>query len=105
MALDESALSELLVALRARDGGVDLVRELAEWLAQALIEAEAAERIGAGRYERNDERVTHRNGHRSRRLTTKAGDLHLEIPKLRQGSYFPSILEPRRRIIRRCARS
>lgn len=98
MALDESALSELLVALRARDGGVDLVRELAEWLAQALIEAEAAQQIGAGRYERNDERVTHRNGHRSRLLTTKAGDLHLEIPKLRQGSYFPSILEPRRRI-------
>ena len=98
MALDESALSELLVALRARDGGVDLVRELAEWLAQALIETEAAQRIGAGRYERNDERVTHRNGHRSRLLTTKAGDLHLEIPKLRQGSYFPSILEPRRRI-------
>ena len=98
MALDESALSELLVALRARDGGVDLVRELAEWLAQALIEAEAAQRIGAGLYERSDDRVTHRNGHRSRLLTTKAGDLHLEIPKLRQGSYFPSILEPRRRI-------
>ena len=41
MALDESALSELLVALADRDRGVDLVRELAEWLAQRLIEAEA----------------------------------------------------------------
>ena len=48
MALDESALSELLVALRDRDGGVDLVRELAQWLAQELIEAEATEAIGAG---------------------------------------------------------
>ena len=44
MALDESALSELVVALRTRDGGVDLVRELAQWLAQELIEAEATAR-------------------------------------------------------------
>ena len=98
MALAESALSELLDALRAREGGVDLVRELARWLAQELIEAEAVERIGARRYERSDERVTERNGHRPRTLTTKAGDLELAISKLRQGSFFPSILEPRRRI-------
>ena len=98
MALDESALSELLAALSNRDRGVDLVRELAQFLAQELIEAEAAERIGARRYERSDERVTERNGHRPRTLTTKAGDLSLAIPKLRKGSFFPSILEPRRRI-------
>jgi putative transposase len=98
MALDESALSELVVALRTRDGGIDLVRELAQWLANELIEAEATERIGAGPYERSDERVTERNGHRLRTLTTKAGDLELAIPKLRKGSFFPSILEPRRRI-------
>ena len=97
MALDESALSELLDALRAGDG-VDLVRELAQWALQALIEAEVTERIGAGRYERSDERVTERNGHRLRTLTTKAGDLAVGIPKLRQGSFFPSLLEPRRRI-------
>ena len=54
--------------------------------------------IGAGRYERSEERVTERNGHRPRTLTTKAGDLELKIPKLRRGSFFPSILEPRRRI-------
>ena len=98
MALDEFALSELVVALRTRDGGVDLVRELAQWLAQELIEAEATGAIGAGLYERSDARVTERNGHRSRTLTTKAGDLELAIPKLRKGSSFPSILEPRRRI-------
>jgi putative transposase len=98
MALHESALSELLDALTNRDRGVDLVRELAQFLAQELIEAEAAQRIGAGRYERSDERVTERNGHRPRTLTTKAGDLELAIPKLRRGSFFPSILEPRRRI-------
>ena len=98
MALSESALSELLVALSDRDRGVDLVRELAEYLAQELIEVQATQEIGASRYERTGERVTERNGHRPRTLTTKAGDLNLAIPKLRKGSFFPSILEPRRRI-------
>jgi transposase-like protein len=97
MALNESALSELLDALHAGDG-VDLVRELAQWALQELIEAQASQQIGAGRYERTDERVTERNGHRHRTLTTKAGDLDVAIPKLRKGSFFPNILEPRRRI-------
>src|SRR5215211_2940812 len=97
MALSESALSDLLASLQVADG-VDLVRELARWALQELIEAEAAAVIGAGRYERSDGRVTERNGHRSRVLSTKAGDLHVGIPKLRQGSFFPSLLEPRRRI-------
>jgi hypothetical protein len=98
MALSESALSELLDALTDRERGVDLVRELAQYLAQELIEVQATQAVGAARYERSDERVTERNGHRDRVLTTKAGDLELAIPKLRKGSFFPSILEPRRRI-------
>ena len=69
-------------------------------VAQALIELEAARAIGAGRYERTPERLTHRNGARERLLSTKAGDLKLRIPKLRQGSFYPSLLEPRRRIDR-----
>src|SRR3954463_3454590 len=97
MALFESALSELLAALNAGDG-VDLVRELARWALQELIEAEASAGGGAGRYERGEGRVTHRNGHRPRVLSTKAGDLQLGIPKLRKGTFFPSILNPRRRI-------
>ena len=97
MALSESALSDLLASLQVADG-VDLVRELARWALQELIEAEAAAAIGAGRYERSDGRVTERNGHRPRVLSTKAGDLHVAIPKLRAGSFFPSLLEPRRRI-------
>ena len=63
-----------------------------------LIEAEASEVIGAGRYERTETRVTDRNGSRPRLVTTQAGDVQLRIPKLRQGSFFPTILEPRRRI-------
>ena len=97
MALSESALSELRAAIDVGQGG-DLIRHLAEWTMQQLIEAEASDRIGAGRYERNEARTTERNGHRPRVLSTKAGDLSLKIPKLREGSFFPSILEPRRRI-------
>lgn len=97
MALSESALSELLDALRVGDG-TDLVRELAQWALQQLIDVEAAERIGAGRYERSDDRVTHRNGTRAKTVSSKAGDLVVGIPKLRKGSFFPELLEPRRRI-------
>ena len=50
------------------------------------------------RYERVDGRTTERNGHRQRVVSTKAGDLQVGIPKLRAGSFFPSLLEPRRRI-------
>jgi putative transposase len=99
MALDQSALSELLDALRA-GGDLDVVREGLTLVLQALIEAEAAQQIGAGRYERSATRTTYRNGSRARLLSTKAGDVELKIPKLREGSFFPALLEPRRRIDR-----
>jgi putative transposase len=99
MALDQSALSELLDALRA-GGDLDVVREALALVLQALIEAEATQQIGAGRYDRSAARTTHRNGSRARLLSTKAGDVELKIPKLREGSFFPSLLEPRRRIDR-----
>lgn len=97
MALSQSAVSELLDAFRAGEG-VDLVRESVRLVLQELIEAEAAEVIGAARYERSPNRVTERNGSRPRSLTTKGGDVEVAIPKLRKGSFFPSVLEPRRRI-------
>src|SRR4051795_11207446 len=63
-----------------------------------LMEFEVSELIGAGRGERRpDDRATHRNGYRSRRWDTRAGEIDLQIPKLRQGSYFPSFLQPRKR--------
>ena len=62
------------------------------------MELEVSQVIGAERGERRpDDRATHRNGYRSRRWDTRAGEIELQIPKIRQGSYFPSILEPRRR--------
>jgi putative transposase len=97
MALSQSVLSELLDAFRAGEG-VDLVRDAVRLVMQELIEVEATERIGADRYERSDARVTERNGTRPRLVATQAGDIELKIPKLRKGSFFPSILEPRRRI-------
>jgi len=99
MALSQSALSELLDAMRA-GGSLDVMREAMTLVLQDLIEAEAAQAIGAGRYERTDERTTHRNGSRTRLLSTKAGDVELHIPKFREGSFLPILLEPRRRIDR-----
>jgi putative transposase len=97
MTLSESAINEIRAALAVGDGA-DLVRQLAEEGMQDLIEAEATEVIGADRWERTISRVAHRNGHRPRTLSTTAGDLELQIPKLDRGSFFPSVLEPRRRI-------
>lgn len=97
MALSQSALSELLDAFRAGEG-VDLIRESVRMVMQELIETEATEQIGAGRYERTESRTTERNGARPRLVATQAGDVELRIPKLRKGSFYPSILEPRRRI-------
>ncbi len=99
MTLSQSDVSELLDAIRA-GGDIDVIRQGVELVLQALIDAEATEVIGAERYERNLSRANWRNGHRERLLSTKAGDVDLKIPKLRQGSFFPSILERRRRIDR-----
>ena len=97
MALSQSALLELLAALDAADG-VERVRLSLQRMYQELIEAEATEAVGAGLHERSDSRVAQRNGHRSRVLSTTAGDLELAIPKLRAGSFFPCLLERRRRV-------
>jgi putative transposase len=97
--LTKSDVTDLLDAIRA-GGDVDVIRKGVELVLQALIDAEATDVIGADRYERSEERATWRNGSRERLLTTKAGDVELRIPKLRRGSFFPSILERRRRIDR-----
>jgi putative transposase len=84
-------------ALRSADG-LELVRGAAERMLQELIEAEATARIGAEWNEHTETRTVFRNGHRDRTLTTQAGDLDLGIPKLRSGSFYPVLLERRRRI-------
>lgn len=97
MALSQSAVAELLDAFRAGDG-VNLIREFVQLVLQELVDLEATHEIGAAPYERTETRTNERNGSRPRLLATQAGDIELAIPKLRKGSFFPSILEPRRRI-------
>ncbi|MEV7731578.1 IS256 family transposase [Streptomyces sp. NPDC088921] len=99
MALSQSELMRLLESLRRADG-VEAIRVVCERILQELIEAEATEVIGAAPREHSETRTTWRNGHRDMVLTTQAGDLDLKIPKVRSGSFFPSLLERRRRIDR-----
>ncbi len=89
----------LLDLLRKDEQGADptVLRDGLRLLVQELMEAEVTERIGAGPYERTDKRTTSRNGVRDREWDTRVGTVELAIPKLRQGSYFPRLLEPRRR--------
>ena len=79
------------------DGDVDFLREALRVLVEGIMDAEVSSRIGAEYGERSPERVTQRNGYRSRAWDTRVGTMDLHIPKLREGSYFPSLLEPRRR--------
>jgi len=95
--MDQSALLDLLAALKDTEVP-DRVRVATEHLYQELIDAEATALIGAEPWERTAERTAVRNGSRPRVLTTTAGDLDLRIPKLRAGSFFPSLLERRRRV-------
>ena len=80
------------------DEHADVLRDSVAWLVTQLMEAEVGALAGAGLGERAPERrQAQRNGYRQRRWDTRVGELELAIPKLRQGSYFPSFLEPRRR--------
>ncbi|MEV7020901.1 IS256 family transposase [Kitasatospora sp. NPDC093558] len=97
MALSQSDLLRLMESLRTADG-IELIRTLAQRILQELIEAEATARIGAEPGEHTEARTAWRNGHRDKTLTTQAGGLELAIPKVRTGSFFPSLLERRRRI-------
>jgi transposase-like protein len=94
------ASMNLLETLRkvGADSDVDLLREGVRVLAEAIMEAEVSELTGAAKGQRDPERrLTHRNGYRERRWDTRVGSVALAIPRVRDGSYFPSLLEPRRR--------
>ncbi|GAA4384337.1 IS256 family transposase [Tsukamurella soli] len=99
MTQDHSALLARLDELKAADPQ-RMTAELIRAGLQELIEAELTAVLGAARYERTDDRTTHRNGHRSKTISTTSGDIDVKVPKLRCGSFFPSLLAPRRRIDR-----
>jgi putative transposase len=92
MTEDRLPLAELL----QKAGDSDFLRAVAEAVLQLLMEADVEGLIGAGRHERSPERLNYRNGFRDRALDTRLGTLQLRVPKLRQGSYFPPFLEPRK---------
>jgi transposase-like protein len=97
MADDSMALLDTLRKAMA-EGDVDVLREGVRVLAQAIMEAEVSELTGLPHGERDPERrLTSRNGYRDRRWDTRVGSVELAIPRVRDGSYFPSLLEPRRR--------
>jgi transposase-like protein len=81
--------------LEEQDG--DVLREGIRVLSQALMESEVAGLIGAERHERSGDRTAYRNGSRTRTWDTRVGTIELAIPKVTPGSYFPSLLQPRRR--------
>src|SRR3954465_796836 len=94
---ERMAIEEVVRKVLREEHG-DVIRESVRLVAQELMEAEVSELIGAAHGERRPEdRVTHHNGYRPRRWDTRAGEIDLQIPKIRQGSYFPSILQPRKR--------
>ena len=92
MTEDRLPLAELL----QKAGDADFLRAVAEAVRQLLMEADVEGLVGAGRHERSPERLNYRNGYRDRVLDTRLGSLQLRVPKLRQGSYFPPFLEPRK---------
>ena len=81
--------------LEAEDG--DVLREGVRVLAQALMDTEVTALVGAERHERTEDRTGYRNGTRVRSWDTRVGTIDLAIPKVRTGTYFPSLLQPRRR--------
>jgi putative transposase len=99
MPISDSVATKLAQLLGSGTAG-ELIPELVRQGLQALIEAEAAAALGADRHQRTDQRRGHRNGNRERLLATPSGDIQLRIPRFRAGSFFPTLLEPRRRVDR-----
>lgn len=77
--------------------GTDFLREGVRILAQELMELDVSQHVGAQRYERTAERTGQRNGLRERQWDTRVGSIQLQVPRVRDNSFFPSILEPRKR--------
>ncbi len=86
-----------LVRKAAAEPDVDLLREALAVMSQALMEAEVEAHLSAGRYQRSEERTGQRNGYRERAWDTRVGTIPLRVPRVRDSSYFPALLEPRTR--------
>ncbi len=89
-----TALTDLLCKARL-DRNADFLRQGAQVLAQALMEMEVGQHMGAERYERTSERKGPRNGYREHSWDTRAGALgaveqgdQAHLPPIATGSLF-----------------
>jgi putative transposase len=89
------ALKEYLINI-GMEKDADFLRQGVEMLSNLMMEAEVEHQVGAKKHERTGKRSNYRNGYRKRSWETRVGEIELAIPKLRKGSYYPSLLEPRR---------
>src|SRR5512144_1781253 len=87
----------ITVIQAVQQGGDEaLLRQLAEVALAKLMAFEVDGLIGVAKGQHATERTPYRKGYRDRPLHTRLGTLELRVPKLRQGTYFPAFLEPRR---------
>jgi len=92
-------MTDMMMDLRSlveKAPDADLLREMTGFAAKRLMELEVGALTNAAWGEKSAERLASRNGYRERDWETRAGTVALRIPKLRQGSYFPGFLHPRR---------
>jgi putative transposase len=94
---DELRMAVAEVLRKAGVEQADWLRDGVRVLAQALMEMELEQHLGAERHERTAERTGYRNGTRERTWDTRVGSIELQVPRVRDGSFYPSLLEPRRR--------
>jgi putative transposase len=97
MADDLRMALQTLLGKTDLESDADFLREGVRVLSQALMELEVEQHVGAARHERTAERTGQRNGYRERAWATRVGTVDLRVPRVRDGSYFPSLLEPRKR--------
>ena len=94
---DELRMALTALLRKAEAGDAEFLKEGGRALAQALMELEVTQQVGAERYERALTRTGQRNGYREREWDTRVGTIELQGPRVRDSSFFPSLLEPRKR--------
>ena len=97
MADDVRMALEALLRKGEVEDDVDFLREGVRVMSQALMELEVSQHLGAERHERTSERTGQRNGYRERQWDTRVGSIDLRVPRVRDGGFIPSLLEPRKR--------
>ena len=92
MTIDRMLLRELI----EKGSDSDLLKEMTAFAVNRMMDLEVESLTGAAHGERSALRTNQCNGYRERPWDTRAGTIPVAMPKLRKGSYFPSLLEPRR---------